>query len=99
MKYCSGCGSELKENSKFCSSCGKQFSFSNDPIQTKENSISVIVCAIVGLLFPLIGAVLYYVLKKSDLKAAKTANICSWISILVRFLYFLFYGITIFSFF
>jgi uncharacterized membrane protein YvbJ len=26
MKYCSGCGSKLKENIKFCSECGSEIS-------------------------------------------------------------------------
>ena len=98
MKYCDNCGYELNENSNFCSNCGRDFYSPNDNCRNNKNSSSVIVCAIVGLLFPIIGAILYYVLKKSDIRAAKTANTCSWIGFLGRLLYFLFYGFTIFSF-
>lgn len=98
MKYCDSCGHELSESSNFCSNCGKNFSSNNNISHNDSNNGTVIVCAIVGLLFPIIGAILYYALKKSDIKAAKTANICSWISFLVQLLYFLFFGFTIFRF-
>ena len=87
MKYCDKCGSELKENSNFCPNCGKKF---NSNVQ--GNSTSAIVCAIVGLLFPVIGAVLYYVLKNTDIKAAKTANTCAWLGFIVQLILFLLYG-------
>lgn len=91
MKYCDKCGSELMNDSKFCSSCGKNL---NSNIQ--ENSTSVVICAIVGLLFPIIGAILYYVLKKTDIKAAKTANTCAWIGFLAQLIFFLLRGFSIF---
>lgn len=84
MKYCDKCGQKLADNSKFCPNCGKRFNCSN-----QENNTTVIICAIVGLLFPLIGAILYYVFKNSDIKAAKTANTCAWIGFLVQLLIFL----------
>lgn len=92
MKYCDKCGNELLDNSNFCSNCGKNF---NSNVQ--ENSTSVVICAIIGLLFPIIGAILYYVLKKTDIKAAKTANTCAWISFLVQLIFLLFGGFSIFS--
>lgn len=98
MKYCDNCGCKLTKSSNFCSNCGKNFSSKSNYEQSNSNSAVLIVCAIIGLLFPIIGAILYYVLKNSDLKAAKTANICSWISFLIQFLFFLIWGITIFSF-
>ena len=95
MKYCDNCGNELNKNANFCSNCGKNFSLQNQV--TNGNSGSVIACAIVGLLFPIIGAILYYVLKNTDEKAAKTANVCAWISFGLRVLLFLLYGVSIFS--
>lgn len=92
MKYCDKCGSELMNDSKFCSSCGKSL---NSNIQ--ENSTSVVICAMVGLLFPIICAILYYILKKTDIKAAKTANTCAWISFLARLIFLLLGGFSIFS--
>lgn len=92
MRYCAKCGNELIEDSNFCPNCGK--SVYND---NSENSISVILCAIVGLLFPIIGAILYYVLRKTDYKAAKVANICAWISFIIQILVLSIYGFSIFS--
>ncbi len=86
MKYCDNCGKELNENFCFCPNCGKNF-FAPNQNQQKSSSALIIVCAIVGLLFPLIGAILYYVLKETDIKAAKTANSCAWISFLAQLIF------------
>ena len=92
--FCWNCGEKLNSNMKYCSNCGSKLItninyFQNyngvqeiNQTQKSENSISQIICAIVGLLFPIIGAILYYILKKTDLKAAKIANLCSWIGFL-----------------
>lgn len=98
MKYCDNCGNDLNENSNFCSNCGKNFSTTSNNTQSNGSSGSVITCTIVGLLFPIIGAILYYALKNSDIRAAKTANTCSWIGFLGQLLYFLFFGFSIFRF-
>jgi len=50
----------------------------------EDNKSLVIVCAIVGVLSPIIGAILYYVLKNKNLEAAQTANKCAWISFIVQ---------------
>lgn len=88
MKYCSNCGNLLNENSNFCCNCGNIVSTSINYTQSNGSSGSVIICAIVGLLFPIIGAILYYVLKNSDIKASKTANTCSWIGFLLEIIIF-----------
>ena len=82
MKYCDKCGCKLPDNSNFCPNCGKNFNYYG----AEETSDStVIICAIVGLLFPLVGAILYYVFKNSKPRAAKIANCCSWIGFLIAF--------------
>lgn len=50
----------------------------------EDNKSLVIVCAIVGVLNPIIGAILYYVLKNKNLEAAQIANKCAWISFIVQ---------------
>lgn len=95
MKYCDECGYKLPaDNLKFCPECGKNLitkeSNNNKTSEQGQNSMTIIVCAIVGLLFPIIGAILYYVLKKNDIKAAKTANICAWIGFLFQILLLVF---------
>ena len=103
MKYCSQCGTQLNENANFCSNCGKSFSNPNNypinytPVQNNGSSVTVVICAIVGLLFPIIGAILYYVFRDSDIRAARTANLCSWISFLGQILCYFALGVSIFS--
>ena len=60
MKYCDNCGKEINENSNFCQNCGKNFS--SEKTQNGSNSGSVIVCAIVGLLFPIMRLINTYYL-------------------------------------
>lgn len=71
---CKECGKLISEQVKSCPDCGYCDKNNN------SNSIIVIICAIIGLLFPIIGAILYYALKKTDYHAAKVANTCAWIS-------------------
>ena len=71
--------------------------FQNNTIHNTESSATVVICAIVGLLFPLIGAILYYVMRNSDIRAAKTANTCSWIGFFAQLLYYFFFGVSIFG--
>lgn len=85
MKFCDKCGSELNKNSNFCPSCGK----SCDNV-VQGNSTSIIICAIIGILFPLLGIVLFFLLKKTDIKAAKTADRCALIGIIFQVIYVLF---------
>ncbi|MBD9098803.1 zinc-ribbon domain-containing protein [bacterium] len=77
--YCTKCGAKLNEGDTFCHQCGNRLINNTD-----ESDITNIICAIIGLTMPIVGAVLYYVFKKSNPKAAKTANVCSWIGFLVQ---------------
>lgn len=77
--YCKKCGAELNEDDAFCHQCGSKLTNHTD-----ESDIANIICAVIGLTMPIVGAVLYYVFKKSNPKAAKTANICSWIGFLIQ---------------
>ena len=81
MRYCDNCGQKLADDSKFCPNCGKRFNSSN-----QENNTTVIICAIVGLLFPLIGAILYYVFKNSDVPICTTDLTGSSITVLSNML-------------
>ena len=83
MKYCDKCGCKLPGNANFCPNCGKSFNDYDDDEETSDSA--VIICAIVGLLLPLVGAILYYVFKNSKPRAAKMANRCSWIGFLIAF--------------
>lgn len=71
--------------------------FQNNTIHNTRSSATVVICAIVGLLFPLIGAILYYVMRNSDIRAAKTANTCSWIGFFAQLLYYFFFLVSIFG--
>ena len=90
MKYCSKCGNRLETETNFCPNCGN--SFVGQVNETETSSGSVTACAIIGLLFPIIGAILYYALKNTNIKAAKTANVCSWLGFLWQVIaYFTFF--------
>ena len=97
MNYCSNCGEEITEKTTFCPSCGKNLKSTNNNHKNNENTTTVIICAIVGFLFPVIGAILYYILRDIDLRAAKAANKCAWISFFLQIVVYMFYGITIFG--
>lgn len=92
MRYCNNCGKGTNDESNFCPNCGQSFFKNGANNLNKGSTGTVIVCAIVGLLFPIIGAILYYALKSTDEKAAKTANICSWVGFLWQFLCIVLYG-------
>ncbi len=77
--YCKKCGAKLNEDNAFCPQCGNKLINNTD-----ETDITNIICAVIGLIIPIVGAVLYYVFKKTNPKAAKTANVCSWIGFLVQ---------------
>lgn len=81
MKYCSYCGSKINENQEVCLNCGKILNIPEKVQSTDkdEGIVALILCAIIGLFFPIIGAILYYILKNSYPKCARIANICSWI--------------------
>lgn len=44
-----------------------------------------------------IGAIIYYILRDIDLRVAKAANKCAWISFFLQIVVYMFYGITIFG--
>ncbi len=92
MKYCDKCGNRIIDDSNFCSNCGKNINLVN-----QGSSTSIVICAIVGLIFPIIGAIMYYVLKKTDIKAAKTANVCAWIGFFIQLLCSILWDFSIFS--
>ena len=95
MNYCDNCGTKINEGSNFCTNCGKMLNQTN---RTQTNTGIIITCAIVGFLFPLIGTILYYALKSTDMKAAKVANRCSWIGFLIQVLCYIFIRSSIFVF-
>lgn len=95
MKYCNKCGSAISDDSNFCSRCGTKFTDEQAANNKKTKDTPVIIWIIIGLLFPIIGAILYYVLKKTDYKAAKVLNICSWIGILIQGILTILYQFTV----
>ena len=95
MKYCNKCGSAISYDSNFCSKCGTKFTDEQAANNKKTKDTPVIIWIIIGLLFPIIGAILYYVLKKTDYKAAKVLNICSWIGILIQGILTILYQFTV----
>ena len=60
MKYCNKCGSAISDDSNFCSKCGTKFTDEQAANNKIPKDTPVIIWIIIGLLFPIIGAILYY---------------------------------------
>lgn len=41
MKYCTNCGSEVKESDSFCVSCGSPIAHINEPVKTESSADSL----------------------------------------------------------
>lgn len=66
--YCTKCGSELKETSKFCPKCGVEVYRDN-----KKESIKSIFLIILGFFLPIVGFILFLVWKeKKPVKSSST---------------------------
>ena len=103
--FCSKCGTKFTDEQKeeyldrltigSQVSVIKSFTDEQAANNKKTKDTPVIIWIIIGLLFPIIGAILYYVLKKTDYKAAKVLNICSWIGILIQGILTILYQFTV----
>ncbi|MBO5164684.1 MAG: hypothetical protein J6B75_09660 [Ruminococcus sp.] len=81
MKKCPSCGKDLDDMAAICVGCGHAFS-DIKPNDRKANAGEIII----AILFPIIGAILYYVYKKDKPTAAKTLNLVSVIAFLAYIL-------------
>ena len=72
--YCTSCGTELKETSKYCPKCGVEIYRDN-----KNESIKSILLMIMGFFLPIVGFILYLVWKE---KRPVKANSTKWGSML-----------------
>ena len=88
MNYCPNCGTKITKNQDFCLGCGKalknNYSLPNSNIETRDDL--KIFYAIISLFFPIVGAIMYYLFKKTNLEMAKTCNMFSWLGFLIMFL-------------
>jgi hypothetical protein len=73
MKYCSNCGSEVKEGADVCLSCGKQLSVNN--VQNTATSDDGTLYGILGFCIPIVGLVLYLTMQESKPNSAKAAGV------------------------
>ena len=62
MKYCSNCGSELKDGADICLNCGKIVNKSQpeEPINTNPNAKSKIAAGVLGILLGAFGVHNFY---------------------------------------
>lgn len=95
--YCKNCGAKLKDGSKFCTNCGSTNygNISNNRVSSNDKpSVWVILACI---FCPLVGLVLYFVLKDTEIKKAKCYGKSSLISfivgIILMFCLFFFMGL------
>ncbi len=82
MAFCKQCGKEMTQGSASCSNCGA--AQGNTPAVTdrKANGGEIAI----AILFPIVGAILYYVYKGDKPTAAKTINKVSLLAFLAYFL-------------
>lgn len=81
-KYCSNCGYLLDESSEFCPSCGINL---NNYLHNFNKNITDkggIALGILGFIFPIVGLILYLILKDTKPKNAKSAGKGALISVI-----------------
>lgn len=93
-KFCTNCGKEINEGADFCLNCGVAIK-KNVEIKKENSSLSKVICAIVSILNPLVGAILYYVFKKSNPELAKISNTCSLISFTLFVVFYTIYLVVV----
>ena len=71
---CNKCNAEIPENYGYCTMCEKPIS----NIETKAN----IFLAILSVLFPFVGIILYFTQKKKEPRVAKTYGKCALFSVI-----------------
>lgn len=79
MKYCDKCGNELANNSHLCSNCEKNFKDKS----LNSNILTITICTIIGFIFPIIGIILFFILPKYNIDAAKGTFLGGFIKLLI----------------
>lgn len=73
MKYCSNCGSEMRDGADVCLSCGKNHSSSVQNVKVIQNDSSSVGLWCLGFFIPIVGLVLYLVWRDDKPLSAKSA--------------------------
>lgn len=88
MPYCSVCGAEIQDYSKYCPKCGSPVGSScqprNQPYPAEYDSGSV-GWAILGFLIPLVGLILFLMWYHDRPKSAKMAGIGALANVIITF--------------
>lgn len=82
MAFCKQCGKEMTQGSAVCPHCGTAQGSTLAGTDRKANGGEIAI----AILFPIIGAILYYVYKGDKPTAAKTINKISMLAFLAYFL-------------
>ena len=91
MKYCSNCGSEVKEGADVCLNCGKQISVSAKPSTSTSDDGTLY--GILGFCIPIVGLILYLTMQDSKPNSAKAAGVGALIGFGLGFIGILLAGI------
>ncbi len=89
IKYCSNCGHKLDNNAYVCPKCGVLVADINDSSKSKKSN-NAIVYMLLGFFVPLVGLILYFTLKKSNIENANASGKGALISVIVSLCFFTF---------
>ncbi len=78
-KYCSNCGSEVKETQDVCLQCGHRLTSTNYIVEGDTFG-----WAVLGFFFPIVGLILYLVWKDERPKASLSAGKGALVSVVVN---------------
>ena len=81
MKYCTKCGKELLDEAVFCPYCGCQVGYVNNTPPVADGPDTAI--AVLSFFFPLVGFILYVVMKDATPLRAKSAGKGALIGLIV----------------
>ena len=82
MNYCPFCGKELSMFGDTCPNCGQNIKDAKFAMSTNKTSIHenipngmTFLCAFIGLCLPIVGLIIYFLLRKTNIKNARAALI------------------------
>lgn len=100
MKYCTNCGSELKDDQDVCLNCGKAVQKPNQmSAGTPVNDTGGFGWGLLGFCVPVVGLILFLVWNHERPRTAKAAGIGALVSVIISAVIYIIYIIFFITFF
>ena len=90
---CPNCQKEIKDDSVFCEYCGtrvNQLPINNTAVNDKEVKLGCWL-SVLSFLIPLVGFVLYFKYKDTEMEKSKQAARLAWIGVAINIVLMLFF--------